>query len=60
MKDVLRNMDKSSGTLELIDGKMIKYFMMIENQKDYYLTTKEAPIVKNEDKYTNLYYKKNK
>ena len=62
MKDVLKNMDQMSGTLELLDrtSNRIRYFMPIENQKEFYLTTKDVPRAKRENKYTNLYYKKMK
>lgn len=60
MKDKLRNMDKSAGTLELIEDGRIKYYMVLDNHKEFFLTTMEAPVVKNDTKYTNIYYKKNK
>ena len=48
-----------AGTVELISDGRIKYYMVLEKQECFYLTTKEQGDVKNEDKYTNLYYKKN-
>ena len=60
MKETMKNVEKHpSGTLELLDEGQIKYFLVTQNQKDFYLTSKEQPGVKNEAKYTNLYYKKN-
>ena len=46
------------GTIELIENKTIKYFLVIEKQKEFYLTTKEEPEIKNGNKFTNIYYKK--
>ncbi len=59
MKVILNDMGKRAGTLEMIDSGLIKYFMALEKRQEFFLTQKEAPAVKNEDKYTNIYYKKN-
>jgi hypothetical protein len=32
---------------------------MTEKQRDFFLTTKGQPELKNEDKFTSVYYKKN-
>lgn len=53
-------MGQRAGTIEVFEGKNIKYYMVIEKANEFYLTTKGQPQVKNKDKYTNLYYKKNK
>lgn len=60
MKNKLKDMDQSSGTLELIEDGRIKYYMILENFKQFFLTSMLPPVVKNEEKYTNIYYKKNK
>eukprot|EP00347_Sterkiella_histriomuscorum_P011331 403372860 len=57
MKEVMKNMDQTTGTIEIIDGKTIRYYLPVEHQQDFYLTTKEQPPAKKPNKYTNLYYK---
>jgi len=31
MKDVNKNMDKTFGTIEMIDGKTLRYYLIVEN-----------------------------
>ena len=60
MKD-FGNSEKKKGTLEIIDLKqgMIKYYMPLEKEIDFYLTKHAQPSVADDYKYTSLYYKKN-
>lgn len=39
---------------------MIRYYLVTEKQNEFYLTTHAQPELKNENKYTSVYYKKNK
>jgi hypothetical protein len=51
---------EKSGTLELIENKLIKYYMVTENFERFYLTKKPKPEIRSKQKYTNAYYDKNK
>lgn len=58
-KHLLQPDSPKSGTIEVIEGGLIKYYLMTEKQRDFFLTTKGQPELKNEDKFTSVYYKKN-
>ncbi len=47
------------GTIEMIENKTISYYLIVEKQKDFFLTSKPQPELKNEGKFTSMYYKKN-
>jgi hypothetical protein len=58
LSDVLST-EKKTGTIELIDEGLVKYYMPLENFKEFYLTKNPQPAVMNDNKYTNIYFKKN-
>jgi len=51
-------MAERTGTIEVVQGKTISYYLMMEKQKDFYLTSKGQPELKDEGKFTTMYYKK--
>jgi hypothetical protein len=58
-KNFLNGEAQKSGTIEIIENGMIKYYLITDKQKEFFLTTKPQPELKNEDKFTSVYYKKN-
>ena len=46
------------GTIEIIENRTIKYHLVIEKQKEFFLTSKESPELKDDNKFTSIYYKK--
>jgi len=57
-RQVLQGEAPKSGTIEVIENGVIKYYLIIEKQKEFVLTTMKQPELKNEDKFTSIYYKK--
>lgn len=50
---------EKSGTIEVLEGKTINYYLVMEKQKEFSLSTKDQPALKNDNKFTSVYYKKN-
>jgi hypothetical protein len=59
-KDILNGDTPKAGTIEVIEnGNVIRYYLVIEMHREFMLTTKGQPELKNEGKFTSIYYKKN-
>lgn len=50
--------DSNCSTLELIDGSEIKFYIPLENFKEFYLTTHPRGEVLNDRRYTEYFYEK--
>ena len=48
------------GTIEVIENRTITYYLVIEKQKEFYLTTHPDPDIKDDSRFTSVYYKKAK
>lgn len=59
LNDLLQR-EQKTGTIELFENGSINYYMPLSHFDSFYLTKHEQPLVVNDAKYTNLYYKKNK
>lgn len=55
LKKVVR---ETSGTIEIIEGNLLRYYLVIEKPEEFHLTTHAQPEVKAADKFTSVYYKK--
>jgi hypothetical protein len=47
-----------TGTIEVIENGMIRYYLVTERQREFNLTTRPQPMLKNENKFTSVYYNK--
>ena len=55
LKKVLQ---EKAGTIEVIENNNIAYYLVIEKQKEFHLSSFKQPELKNEDKLTTVFYNK--